>query len=541
MAPHTHRTAGIYLRQSQFTDGSISIDLQERLAREFAARQGWEVRGVWSDEDTSGRHTSNRPGLKALRAAHKRGEFDIAVAHAVSRFARNMSDGAEIIGEMPLATVLEGVQDEDDDFIPLLHALLAHKQSQEIAKRWKETRDYRTAQGLPASGGPRFGYVYTKALVTREDGTTVRTAPEDTYRIDPDLAPVVSEMYAMFLRGNGFNSITEFLNAGGHPTTRGGTWNVSKVYDYMDKGFAAGMFKVDDDLVRGIWEPIISEDTWKAYTRARKARKTKSPRERGSSWELTGIARCDKCGGPLSLSLSHGDYYARCSRYKNAGPSVCTGVTYLQNSLTRQAYEFLDERIGEWIKALPSDEDERNALEARLARIDADLEDVKAIQGRLASGWASGLLDDSGYRSAKAEQDDRKASLTAERDDVDVELAAHAPVYGEFYGGGLDEAMAGTTTAEAREVYSKLFQGIYVSDEHVRFVAADGEAVTVEKLSARHRGARQRNKAASGVHRAVKAWAVDQGMVVPKSGPVSLSLIEAWESATGNDRSVSPS
>lgn len=550
------RSAGIYLRQSQTHDQSISIEMQEKLCRDLCAREGLEVTQVWSDVDISGTSTLNRPGLRAFRAAYERGEFEVGVAHAVSRFARNLIDGATIIDQMPIATVLEGVQDSSDGFTPYLHALLAQKQSKEIGKRWAEVRQHRNSKGLPASGGPRFGYSYHKGA-----------EPSQTYVPDPEIAPHVQEMYRRYLQGQGFNTITEYLNARDVPTTRGGTWNVSKVYSYMDSGTAAGYFKAGEELVRGAWEGIISEETWTHYLRERKARKRVSSRVKGSSWELQGVAKCAKCGGPLSISKNNGVPYARCSRYKNAGPSVCTGVMYRVSGLTQQAWEQLAPRLEDWSSLLPDDSEERAAQEAEHSRLTAELEKVSEEQEKLVAGWVEGLLDSDGYRRAKAAQDARRASLEAEKDEVDVRLAELAPVVGleEFVPApgrrdwqietdravwevrqelgqwdSMSTRLEDMSPQERVRVYGRIWEGIYVSDDSVRFAWANGDETELHKLSARHKGVTMRNKTASGVHREVRQWAAEEGVTVGSGGSLSLDLIERWEAATGRDRSVSP-
>lgn len=512
---------------------------------------------VWQDVDISGTSTLNRPGLREFRAAYERGEFEVGVAHAVSRFARNLTDGAQIIDQMPIATVLEGVQDSSDGFTPYLHALLAQKQSREIGKRWAEVRAYRTARGLPASGGERFGYSYHKGA-----------EPSETYVPDQELAPHVQEMYRRYLQGQGFNSITEYLNGSGVTTTKGGTWNVSKVYAYMDRGFSAGLIWQDGQHLPGAHAAIISEDTWRAYLRERKLRKTKSPRERGSTWELQGVAKCAKCGGPLSISKNNGVPYARCSRYKNAGPSICTGVMYRVSGLTQQAWEQLAPRLEDWSSLIPDNSEQRAALEAKLSGIEGELEKIDGQQSWLIERYMEGELDSGGYKGQRERLDALRSGLEGERDDVDLELAALAPMepLGEFVPApgrrdwqiegdraawevrqeleqweDMSAHMEDMTPQERSRLNGRIWAGIYVSDETVRFEWANGDEPTeLPKLSARHKGAQQRNKTASGVHREVRAWAAEQGITVGSGGSLSLSLIERWEEATGRDRSVSP-
>lgn len=378
---------------------------------------------------------------------------------------------------------------------------------------------------------------------------------------------MIRELYRRFLQGQGFNSLTEYLNSSGVTTTRGGTWNVSKVYTYMDSGMSAGYFKHDGQLVRGAWEPIISEDTWRAYLRERKLRRTKSPRQRGSTWELQGVAKCSKCGGPLSISVNNGAKYARCSRYKNAGPSVCTGVSYRVSGLEEQAWEQLAPRLEDWSSLIPDNSEERATLEAQISNIDGELEKVSGTQERLATGWAEGVLDDDGYRRAKAAQDVLRSDLEASREELEMELASLAPQWelGEFMPApgrrhwqvegdravwearqelGRWETMSAQmeemTPQELSRLYGSIWTGVYVSDETVRFEWASGGVTELPRLSARHKGAQQRNKTASGVHAEVRTWAADQGITVGSGGALALDLIERWEQATGRDRTVSP-
>lgn len=505
------------------------MDLQLELVQAMARREGWTVTNVYRDDDTSGRRTANRPGLKALRSAYDSGKFDVAVAHALSRFARNMSDGAEIVGQMPLASVLEGVQDTDDDFPALLHFLLAHKQSQEIRKRWAEVHNYRIALGLPAGGGERFGYVFTPSLVTDVSGTRRRTAPEDTYRIDEQLAPVIRDIYSKYLSGMGFRGIAFRLNEAGVTNTKGKTWEQRAVSDYMDSGFAAGYIRHGDQLLDGAHDPIISEDTWKAYQRARKDRARTPARTKGSDWLYRYVAKCSKCAGPLSVHRNHrGTAYVRCSRKALKGKSVCEGVFYRLDAFEGQTVWHLAMQVERWAGAMPDNSEQRNALEAKASRIEGELAAVTEQLGKLAQGWATGILDDDGYREARATVDAEKARLTAEKDDVDVELGSYGPEAEDALA-LLVERSEGITPDEEAESYKRLFEGIYLSDSDLRFVYRDGKESTVE----RRYPAGGSMPLPPGTHARVRAWAKSEGIDVPTRGKMPADLIARWQQETG--------
>lgn len=563
---------GVYLRQSKYHDGSISMDLQEEQCRRLAEREGWTVAGVWRDDDTSGRSTGNRPGLRELRAEYEAGKFSRAVAHSASRFARNMSDGAEIVGAMPLATVLEGVQDTEDDFVPLLHMLLAHRQSNEIKKRWKEILEHRSELGLPPSGGDRYGYVYTASEVPGPDGKPVRTAPEDAYKINDDQAQHVRDMYSWYIGGAGFSTIVARLNSSGVRTVRGSLWSTTRLLEYMDAGFPAGYFRSGAGLVRGIWEPVISEETWQAYRRRRNASKKTSPRTKGSGWELQGIARCDRCGGPLSRSGDEGKRYARCSRNASSGAEKCKGVSYLEVSITEQTAEFLEERLEQWAGELPDDSGERERIRTAIEACDAQIAEVAEQQARLIDLYAAGELDQDGYQISKTRRAEKREELMEQRSALEDELAELGPEFGthpldihlqrwdvsdnpeagqwqerqiealtdmkrhRMLWEEIGRRMETMSPEERRALYGRMLKGIYVGESTVRFVAQDGHEQTVPRLAPKKKGVVLANKAAKGVHGAVRAWAQLKGLEVNKSGAVSEELLGRWEKETGNSR-----
>lgn len=89
---------------------------------------------------------------------------------------------------------------------------------------------------------------------------------------------------------------------------------------------------------------------------------------------------------------------------------------------------------------------------------------------------------------------------------------------------------------ERRALYGRMLSGIHVGPETVRIVARDGHEETVPRLAPRKKGVKLSNKAAPGVHGAVRAWALEKGLEVSKSGAVSVELLEKWETETGNLR-----
>lgn len=81
----------IYCRVSSVeqAEEGVSLDMQERLCREHAARKGWEVVAAYRDEGISGqKDETRRPGLASVIAATERHPGSVVVVYSLSRLAR---------------------------------------------------------------------------------------------------------------------------------------------------------------------------------------------------------------------------------------------------------------------------------------------------------------------------------------------------------------------------------------------------------------------------------------------------------------------
>ena len=68
---------------------SESIQNQKALLAAYAQDKGWEIAGVYSDEDYSGADR-DRPGFRRLLADAEARRFDILLVKTQSRFTRDM-------------------------------------------------------------------------------------------------------------------------------------------------------------------------------------------------------------------------------------------------------------------------------------------------------------------------------------------------------------------------------------------------------------------------------------------------------------------
>lgn len=93
------KRVAFYVRVST-ADGQ-STENQTRALHEVAARSGWNVTAIFSDDGISGsKGRDRRPGLDAMLRAVTRREVDLVAAWSVDRLGRSLPDLINLLGEL---------------------------------------------------------------------------------------------------------------------------------------------------------------------------------------------------------------------------------------------------------------------------------------------------------------------------------------------------------------------------------------------------------------------------------------------------------
>lgn len=405
--------AVLYLRQSVAREESISLELQETACREHCRRHGYDVVGVEADPGISGR-TWKRPAVQRVMGMLESGDADVVVLWKWSRLSRSRLDWAVAVdrveglgGRIESATEPVDVSTASGRFARGMLAEVAAFESERIGEQWRETHARRRSMGLPAAGGPRFGY----DLV---DGT---------YR-PGEHAAVLEHMYRRFVDGAGFSAVARWLNDLGVPTLSGGPWSRDRVTDVLDSGFGAGLLvsgRASRRLtyVPGTHTPVIDDALWGEYLTARKRRRQAAPRSVEPRYPLSGLVRCGDCGAPMHATPlgKHPGYGYICSRWVATGQGRCVTVTRAK----------AEAAVLDWLATVAAGVEAAADVEARrrAARQEARVS-VRALASRerrlrgslarLTRGWAEGTVPDGAYRSARDE-------IQAELDDVAARVA----------------------------------------------------------------------------------------------------------------------
>lgn len=339
-----------YARYSSDAQREASIEDQLRNIRNYCVKQGWPAPVVFQDAAISGSR-EDRPGYQALMAAATSGRFDVVLLDDLSRLTRDTGELHQVIKRLRFCNVrLLGVSDGVDTSrkghkVEVgLRGLMSELYLEDLADKTHRGLTGRALAGASAGGLP-FGYRVT---------TTGQRA------VDEAQAAVVRRIFGEFAEGRTPREIAAGLNADGMATARGGTWGMTSIYGDVRRGI--GILANPIYVGRQIWNrskwikhpdsgrrrrlehpesewiitehpelAIVSEAVWDAaQERIRRTRsRTAAGRARGkragggsqNRYLLSGLLRCEQCGGPLVIV----DYYRYgCSSAKDRGQAVCS-------------------------------------------------------------------------------------------------------------------------------------------------------------------------------------------------------------------------
>jgi site-specific DNA recombinase len=218
------RTA-IYCRVSSVgQEDNYSLPTQEASCRIYAAERGWNVISVYRDVHT-GSEVFERPGLTALRADMRAGQFDVLLVHALDRLSRDQNHQGLVLSEAEHADVLWDSATEDIDNSPtgkILRAVIggmAELERLKIAERTQRGKRARVDSGK-YNVGCRAPYGY------RWDGDG-----KERLTTDPATAPTVERIFNEIAAGGSARQVALALTRDGlrTPTGRGVAWHVSTV------------------------------------------------------------------------------------------------------------------------------------------------------------------------------------------------------------------------------------------------------------------------------------------------------------------------
>ena len=403
------KPAAIYTRISKDREGlELGVQRQEQDCRALAEREGYEVVRVFSDNDTGASTLSKkkRPDYEEMLAAAKAGDFEVIVAYSNSRLTRRLRELLDLIDlyedhGTKVVTVVSGSDDlstADGRMTAQIKGTVDQAEAERMGERIRRAHLQRAQSGTTNHGGRPFGW------------------QEDKVTLDPAETMLIREAAADVLEGIGIRAIAQRWNEAGVTTARGNTWDHRSVRQLLRAPRLAGwrvhrgeIARDGDGIpVRGVWEPILDQDTYDRLQVALSGRAGRSPGRRGARrYLLSGVARCGTCGARMYGSKTPAGHAYICRKDTGASGSHTVSVAGVPT----------DETVSAVVVARLQGEELATAKASDAAFEHSDrLEEVPHKIAELMAEYNAGRLSGAVVFPQVAKLEAEQAELSSERD-----------------------------------------------------------------------------------------------------------------------------
>lgn len=440
------RSCGIYARISSDEGTALGVARQIEDCTAEAARRGWPVAEVFTDNDVSATRTKKRPAYERMMAAIESRAVDAVIVWDVDRLTRtpaeleqfiSLADShslalASIGGEVDLAT-------PQGRLTARIKGSVARHEVEQMSRRLKRKFQANAEEGK-SHGVMPFGY--RREPVTDESGKV--TGSRDV--VVPAEAEAIRELYARLIAGDTLRYLAKYLNDQGFKTGRGNPFAGNVVGNMLRRPRYAGYRTHHGEIIgRGDWEPIVSQDTYDQALAILTAPGRRHDRGLEAKHLLSGIALCGRCGGTMRPNI-----HKPKADGKHRQPAyVCPDCM----RLTRQIAP-VDEVVEAIMVGLLSRPDVAVHLAEKPDALQAATKTRDAILARMdtaADEYADGVITARQF----ARMNDR---LKAQLGDAEAQVLRYQPVriLDGMTGPGAAEAWARATVNRKREVIRSL-------------------------------------------------------------------------------------
>lgn len=450
-----------YIRVSTWKEEKISPELQEAAINAWALRTRRRVIDWIIDLDATGRNFKRKimGGIERVERGEARG---IAV-WKYNRFGRtrhgvpiNLARLEGVGGQLESATEEVDARTATGRLHRGILFEFAAYESDVRGEQWRETHDHRHYKlHLPATGRPRFGYIWHPRRVFDPTAAGGFSLQEEKYVAAPDTGPVMADRYRQYIEGAPFYALLDELNTNGWRTTRGSLWTVQTLIRYMDSGFCAGLLRIHNPkctcstpmkgncpnkvFIPGVQEELIDLDLWQQYQNRRQDMKKTPPRARTALYPLTNLVRCAGCRGttPIQSAIRMVDgqpssikgHNYMCGRRATTSKHGCDGVYAARAEVEQLVHQWVLDKAAPAIDAAPYVPaprepaiDQRAAAARERARLEAEAVKQKKALANLRADRAMNPDDyeEGEYEDAVARIRQQQEATTAALERVSV-------------------------------------------------------------------------------------------------------------------------
>jgi DNA invertase Pin-like site-specific DNA recombinase len=389
--------AGIYLRVSDKRQlDNYSLGDQERLGRERAAQEGWQIVEIYREEAQRG-GTDQRPKFRAMLADVEAHRLDILIVWNIDRFSRE--DDSERHYKflrqhrVRLVSLTQHLDEETASgwLTRRIQADFAAYYSKDLSEKYQRGKKGRVVRGR-SNGDLHFGYC--------RDPLTKRDSPDPYDGIGATLA------FTEYATGKYSDlEIAALLNQRGYRTLnkRGRRLFSKDTVRYMlqDK-YYLGLVAYKGEWFPGEHSPLTDQATFDKCQAVRAGRRSKADSSNHATriYPLSGVLHCREC--ELRYRGTNHQIYGR--RYYQ--PAKQLGIACSQT--TTVSAEHVESQVLEILSGIRIPADWRSEIE-RMVKLQtavadqppAAQADLLERQRRLKNLYLAGDLTDAEYLSEK--------------------------------------------------------------------------------------------------------------------------------------------
>jgi DNA invertase Pin-like site-specific DNA recombinase len=376
--------------ETQASEGT-SLDAQERIYREMAAKSGWTTVAEFRGCESATQAAVDRRVLQQALACIREQAPDAIYVHEQSRLTRG--DELEVamlmreLKERRIKIIVNGVVRDlgsiDERFMIGIQSLVDRAESERIKERMGRGKREKARQGKKNSGPAPYGY----------RNPLKGTPGHGTLEIVPEEAIAIRRIFEMFAAGKGKLTVAKELNNLGIPAPRGGKWGgttivrtiqnlayigvqASNVW-VVEKGSRTFRFQPHNKnavLVENAHPPIIDRALWDAVHGRPKPPRTAHPRMLSEMLYVdgrrfggdSGHGQTFYCDAARKTGCARLDTPATDNRVWDAFASLATAPEFVEK-LLREAQNPHQQQVAaaevEWL------EDSIGKTERKLARL----------------------------------------------------------------------------------------------------------------------------------------------------------------------------
>ncbi len=396
------KLAAVYMRMS--TDKQeYSIDSQWRLLQEWAARNGYQIIKRYEDAGLSAMESklSKRTAFLQMIEDSEQAEWKTVLIYDSSRFSRSLKDSVvykSVLKQngVQLISITEPVLDDDVSLmVDALNGATNELYIRKLSKNVKRGLEQKALRGEVLSQIP-YGYR--------------RSPDKKKIELIPEEARIVAYIYEQYLAGKSTYILAREMSQAGIRTHSGNLFDTRQVKRILTSPVYCGtsVSKVNgkEYRVENAHPGIVPKETFaaaKTLTESRAARFSpkQRPKELHKHW-LSGIVRCEKCGGCYSRRENKGNHspqflcinymHGRCVKPPIIAEHILEELFFdAANAFLETEAAYAERQIAHVTSPVKTDFDAliakaeralKRAREAYLAEIDS-LEDYKAAKLRL--------------------------------------------------------------------------------------------------------------------------------------------------------------